>query len=49
MPQQQRVRFLSTTEPKSAAISHGSPISFPYTLDMLVPLLEGMPAPQPVS
>ncbi|MBW0101278.1 iron-siderophore ABC transporter substrate-binding protein [Pseudonocardia sp. KRD291] len=43
--QQKRVRFLSTTEPTSAAISYGSPISFPYALDKLVPLLEGIPAP----
>ncbi|WP_130290381.1 iron-siderophore ABC transporter substrate-binding protein [Pseudonocardia sediminis] len=42
---QKRVRFLSTTEPTSAAISYGSPISFPYALDKLVPLLEGIPAP----
>lgn len=47
--QQKRVRFLSTTEPMSAAISYGSPISFPYALDKLVPLLEGIPAPQPAG
>ena len=46
---QQRVRFLSTTEPTSAAIGYGSPISLPYALEKIVPLLEGIPAPQPAN
>lgn len=45
--EQQRVRFLHTSEPMAAALGYGSVLSFPYLLDQLVPMIEQMPAPQP--